>query len=163
MTFSKMQSVTNAQSNIINFEIIRLPRIYDNDEKKTESNSSDEDQIEKETNQNRKEIYGKGNEAKIIKEKLGDFDVCKSNAYKNVISHFGRSVRLSELLAVLGSIDILLQIKRNISLPKITRDEKRSFPLLIKYIERNSELVLPHLPYISLCDSHFRKISLDIK
>lgn len=140
-----------------------MPRIYDNDEKKTESNSSDEDQIEKETNQNRKEIYGKGNEAKIIKEKLGDFDVCKSNAYKNVISHFGRSVRLSELLAVLGSIDILLQIKRNISLPKITRDEKRSFPLLIKYIERNSELVLPHLPYISLCDSHFRKISLDIK
>lgn len=110
----------------------------------------------------RKQIYGKGIEAKVIKDELGDFDCSQSIAYRQIIDQFGKSVRFSELLGILNSIQMVLQIKKNIALPQISRNEKRSFPLLIKYIERNKELILPYLQYVSLCNSYFQKIQLDI-
>lgn len=135
----------------------------DDDDKK--SNGVDEDLLkELKTNINgnkRKEKYGKGEEAKIIKEELGDFNVSESKAYKEIYKKFGRSIRFSELLGILNSINIYLQIKKNISLPHISRNEKRSYPLLIKYIERNGEMIFPYLQYISLCNSSFQKIPVD--
>ena len=115
-----------------------------------------------EKKKSKKEIYGKGYEANAIKEEIGNFNLFESDAYKRVISLFGKSVRFNELLGIINSIDTYLIIKKRISLPKITRNEKRSFPLLIKYIERNNELIYPYLQYISLCNSSFQKIPLDI-
>lgn len=112
---------------------------------------------------NRKEIYGKGNEAKMIKEEIGDFNAFESMAYKEVTKHFGKSIRLSEIIGILNSIQIYLLLKKNTSLPQISRNEKRSFPLLMKYIERNNEEIFPYFQYISLCNSSFQKIPLDIK
>ncbi|KAK8884616.1 hypothetical protein M9Y10_043732 [Tritrichomonas musculus] len=112
---------------------------------------------------NRKEIYGKGLEAKAIKEELGDFNANDSGAYKYIISKFGRSIRFSELLGILNTIQLYAKIRSNIAIPLISRNEKRSFPLLIKYIDRHSDLIIPYLQYISLCDSSFHKIPVDSK
>ena len=118
---------------------------------------------EKKLTKNKKEIYGQGNEAKIIREELGNFDVYESEAYKRIIKQFGRSIRFSELLGIINTIKIYLENKTNKVLPPIKRNEKRSFPLLIKYIQQNNELIFPYLQYISLCNSSFQKIPLDTK
>lgn len=111
---------------------------------------------------NKKIEYGKGVEARAIKEEIGDFEIDKSEAYKKIISQFGRSIRFNELLGIINSIRIFLKIKHDIVLPETTRNEKRNFQLLIKFIERNNELIFPYLPYVSLCDSSFQKILLDV-
>lgn len=108
----------------------------------------------------RKEIYGKGAEAAAIKQELDGFDAFNSMAYKKVIYHFGKDIRLNELLGITNVIITLLNSRR-IGIPPLSRNEKRSLPLLIKYIDRNSELIFPYLPYISLCDDNFQKIPLD--
>ena len=118
---------------------------------------------EKKLTKNKKEIYGQGNEAKMIREELGNFDVYESEAYKRIIKQFGRSIRFSELLGIINTIKIYLENKTNKVLPPIKRNEKRSFPLLIKYIQQNNELIFPYLQYISLCNSSFQKIPLDTK
>lgn len=111
---------------------------------------------------NKKEAYGKGHEAKAIKDELGDFNMFETESYKTIIKQFGKSIRYNELLGIINSINIYIQLKKNCCLPKVTRNEKRSFPLLIKYIENNRELIIPYLQYIYLCNSSFQKISLDI-
>lgn len=110
----------------------------------------------------KKEIYGKGAEAKAIKEELGDFDAFNSMAYREIIKHFGIDIRHNEVLGILNSINIYLQMKKNTALPIISRNEKRSLLLLIKYIEKNSELILPYFQYINLCDDNFQKIPLGL-
>ncbi len=82
----------------------------------------------------KKGIYGKGDEAKAIKEELGDFDAFNSMAYRKITKHFGRDIRHNEVLGILNSINSYLQTKQNSSIPKISRNEKRNFPLLIKNI-----------------------------
>lgn len=152
----------------INNEAFILPMMTNNHQENNDSFSSEElssineNLTEPNKKSNRKEIYGKGNEAKMIKEKIGDFEVYKSTAYKKVTQHFGRSVRLSEILGIINSIQIILQTKKNISLQRISRNEKRSFPLLMKYIERNGEFIYPFFQHMSLCNSSFQKIPLDI-
>lgn len=146
--------------------MINLPPLSGRNENKiNDLIISDDDIISEDTQannkRNRKEIYGKGNEAKLIKEKLGNFDFHHSQSYQKFIQNFGRSVRLTEILAIVSAIDSILQIKRNYVLPKITRNEKRSIPLLFKYIENNKDAILPYLDRISLCDSSFHKIALD--
>lgn len=153
----------------INTETIILPLMTNNHQENNDSFSSEEELssnndklIEPNKKSNRKEIYGKGNEAKMIKEEIGDFDVYKSTAYKQVTQHFGKSVRLSEILGIINTIQIILQTKKNIPLQRISRNEKRSFPLLMKYIERNGEFIYPFFQHMSLCNSSFQKIPLDI-
>lgn len=109
----------------------------------------------------RKEKYGKGNEAKAIKEALGDFDVYNSRAYKEVVKNYGKSLRMNELLEIINSLTIYLRDKKGIILPKLTRNDKRSFPLLIKYVETNFDTIQPWLGHVHLCDSNFKKIPTD--
>lgn len=123
--------------------------------------NNNEQRNEESKKKSRKEIYGKGHEAKMIKEEIGDFNAFESMAYKEVTKHFGKSIRLSEIIGILNSIQTYLLLKKNKSLPPITRNEKRSFPLLMKYIERNYEGIFPYFQYISLCNSSFQKIPLD--
>lgn len=157
------------QTNAIN--LYKLPLITTNCQSFNASNMISEESTnmqnkqtnEQEQKRNRKEIYGKGNEAKVIRDEIGDFNINESIAYKTIIKYFGRSVRLSEVLGILNSIQIYLQIKTKTTLPLISRNEKRSFQLLMKYIERNSELIFPFFQYISLCDSSFQIIPLDTK
>lgn len=110
----------------------------------------------------KKDIYGKGPEANNIKEKLGDFDVYHSRAYETVINNFGRSVRLNELLGIINSIRQYAFLKNHQGIPALNRDEKRSFSLLIKYIETNYDLIVPYFPFVKLCDSNGKPIELDL-
>lgn len=110
---------------------------------------------------NKKEKYGKGNEAQSIRKEIGDFNLFDSKAYKIITSNFGKSIRFSELLGIINTINIVLKLKYDQMLPPISRNEKRSFPLLIKYVERNGEIIYPNLKLITLCDSLFHKIPLD--
>lgn len=157
ISFIKMQTEVINTEQIMNHKMYILPFIH------TESDDTDsyvnDDNVEKKPT--RKETYGKGNEAKVVREQIGDFDVVQSSAYKKVTQKFGRSIRLTEILGILNSIQNYMQIKHNSTLPQISRNEKRSFPLLIKYIESNKDLIFPYLDYISLCDSTFQKIPLD--
>lgn len=124
----------------------------------------DENQIiNHETNikKSKKLIYGKGSESIAIKKELGDFDAFASESFKYIIKRFGRSIRFTELLGIINSIQIYLQYKNDATLPQLSRNEKRSFPLLIKYIECNKEAIFPCLQFISLCDTSFQKIDLD--
>lgn len=126
----------------------------------------DENQLTNhETNikKSKKLIYGKGSESIAIKKELGDFDAFSSESFKYIIKKYGRSIRFTELLGIINSIQIYLQYKNDATLPQLSRNEKRSFPLLIKYIEGNKEIIFPYLQFISLCDSSFQKIDLDNK
>lgn len=111
----------------------------------------------------KKSIYGKGSESIAIKKELGDFDPFKSKSYAYIYKTYGRSIRFNELLGIINSLQLFFKYKKMKILPLLTRNEKRSFPLLIKYVEKNSELIIPYLQYISLCDSSFQKIPLDVK
>lgn len=111
---------------------------------------------------NLKKRYGTGIEANLIKKDLGGFDVYHSRAFNAVRNTFGRSVRLNELLGIINSIDVYMQRKGLSGLPRLTRNEKRSFALLIKYIENNYELIVPYFQYITLCDQAGIPIPLDI-
>lgn len=108
-----------------------------------------------------KRKYGTGVEAKAIEEELGDFDVNNSRAYKEVVKNYGSSVRMNELLGIINSLDTYFQIKGMQTLPKLTRNEKRSFQLLIKYVDRNFEIIQPLLGHVHLCNSKFEPIRTD--
>lgn len=110
----------------------------------------------------KKNIYGKGPEANNIKEKLGNFDAYHSRAYETVINNFGRSVRLNELLGIIASIRQYAFIKNHQGIQAPNRDEKRSFLLLIKYIETNYDLIVPYFSLVKLRDKDGKPISLDL-
>lgn len=152
-----------AQELTMNSDIFELSQDIDQDlnQMKIENLHHDE-LINENKKKNRKEKYGNGIEAKAIKDELGNFNLYNSDAYKTIIKNFGHSIRFSELLGIINSINIILKIKYKTVLPEVTRNEKRSFQLLIKYVERNKELIYPYFQYISLGNSNFQKISLDI-
>ncbi|OHT08015.1 hypothetical protein TRFO_23639 [Tritrichomonas foetus] len=103
------------------------------------------------------EIYGKGSEARLIKEQLNGFEARTSEAYKIIVRLFGGSVRITELLGVLNSIRFLLTSRGQV-LPPISRNERRSFSLLIKYVQTHLEQLKPLLECTTLCDTHFNDI-----
>jgi hypothetical protein len=42
----------------------------------------------------------------------------------------------------------------------MSRNTKRSFPLLVKYIQTNYDIIIPVLPKMVLCDAHKQPIPL---
>lgn len=110
---------------------------------------------------NRKEMYGHGSEAKNISEKLGNFQIDNSFAYHFIKTKFGRSLRFNELIGIVKSIQAYCS-QKGIVLPPITRNEKRSFQLLIKYVDDHFEILRPILEKVTLCDESFNPIPLDI-
>ncbi|OHT09207.1 hypothetical protein TRFO_22049 [Tritrichomonas foetus] len=125
---------------------------------------SDEKTILKKKKGIRQKKYGSGDEAKNIKTRLNGFESTKSEAYSALTSHFGKSLRLFELIGIVNSLHKYYEIKPfllsqeevinyvPVTLPKVTRDERRSFPLMVKYIEDNKDKIIPILPFINLCD-----------
>lgn len=100
----------------------------------------------------RKKAYGEGYEAQAVRHELGDFDYLASKGYALVVHCFGDTIRLRELKAVVFTIIHHLQTKYRINMPPLSRNAKRSFPLLIKYITENMDVMEPVFPLISLCD-----------
>ncbi|MDR1032003.1 MAG: hypothetical protein LBL30_02675 [Holosporales bacterium] len=104
--------------------------------------------------------YGQGIEAEGVRRELGDFDYQSSRAQQAIIKHFGSTVRLKELKAIVESIRYYLGKKYGIALPKPSRNAKRNMPLLVKYIDEHYDHVVTIFSHISLCDKDKRRIPL---
>ena len=106
-----------------------------------------------------KKAYGEGYEAQAVRHELGNFNYLSSRGYHLVVSLFGDTIRLRELKAVVFTVIHYLQTKYRLNMPPLSRNAKRSFPLLIKYITENYEAMEPVFPLVSLCDKDKKPIN----
>jgi hypothetical protein len=104
--------------------------------------------------------YGEGSEAQAIREEIGDFDFGSSIALHEMFRLFGPHLRLMELKGIVLAVREFIKLKYAIELPRLTRNAKRSYPLLIKYIEANYNQMMPIMSTVSLCDKN--KVDLGI-
>jgi hypothetical protein len=96
--------------------------------------------------------YGFGSEARSIRQELGDYDYMHAGGWIAVTQAFGSAIRLRELKGIVDSILQVLEVRRGIRLPKMTRNTKRNMRLLIKYIDSHYEHIVPVFREISLYD-----------
>ena len=92
-------------------------------------------------------------EARVIKNELGNYDYTKSFVLPIIRAQFSKGITHKELNSI---AEILKQI---VQLPPLTRHEKRSYPLLIRWFEKNWNTIRPIIPYITLLDSNFIPIN----
>jgi hypothetical protein len=104
--------------------------------------------------------YGFGIEAKSVRAEIGNFDWYSSRAYSAVRRQFGETLRLKELKALIHAAVFYIKQKRGVDLPHMSRNTKRSFPLLVKYIQTNYDIIIPVLPKMVLCDAQKQPIPL---
>jgi hypothetical protein len=104
--------------------------------------------------------YGFGYEARAVHDEIGAFDWYNSPAYHAIKQHFGETLRLKELKGLINAATFYLKEKQGKRLPDLSRNAKRNFPLLIKYVQANYEFIVPVLPKLSLCDSDRRPLPL---
>jgi hypothetical protein len=97
--------------------------------------------------------YGNGLEAEGVRRELGSFDWESSPAHVAVLRYYGRTVRMAELRAIVLTATFWIQKSRGIQLTKLSRNAKRSLPLLIKYIQAHYDQIVPTFSRISLCTS----------
>jgi hypothetical protein len=107
-----------------------------------------------------KAAYGKGFEAQQVRNELGTFDYQCSRAWASIEYYFGASIRLRELKGIISAITGYLRMRRGVDLPELSRNTKRSVPLMVKYVEMHSEYFLPLFPCVSLADIHKEVIPL---
>ena len=81
--------------------------------------------------------YGEGVEAQAVAKELGDFNYETSPAFKAIQDYFGKDVRTKELKGIILTARFWLLKRKGIVLPELTRNEKRSLQLMVKYIERH--------------------------
>lgn len=101
--------------------------------------------------------YGAGKEATMVRDEIGDFDITSSKAMTILKTKFGNSLRTTELKGIIYSITDYLEQKK-VYLPKLTRNAKRSFLLLVKYVDDNFEIFKDILPHVTLCDEDGKNI-----
>ena len=103
--------------------------------------------------------YGSGMDAKRFKERLFDFDIAKSQAAKFIFERFGKT-RIEELVAMINlAIDVLMDSE--LSIRALTRDEKRNWPLLVKYVEDHFAVLRPILKKIELTDENGKPVNYE--
>jgi hypothetical protein len=91
-------------------------------------------------------------EARSVCQELGDYDDTHAGAWIAVMQPFGSAIRLRELKGIIYSILQILEVRRGIRLPKMTRNTKRNMGCLIKYINSHYEHIVPVFREISLYD-----------
>lgn len=104
--------------------------------------------------------YGHGTEARSVQMEIGDFDYLSSQAHAAIIHYFGTTLKLRELKGIVVSIRAFLESKHGIHLPQMSRNTKRSYPLMIKYIQDNLDAIVPVFPVIELLDERRNPVSL---
>jgi hypothetical protein len=104
--------------------------------------------------------YGFGQEARAVHEEIGDFDWHNSLAYCAIKRYFGETLRLKELKGLIYAAALYLKEKQGKRLPDLSRNTKRNFPLLIKYVQANYEFIVPVLPKLSLCNADKQPLPL---
>jgi hypothetical protein len=104
--------------------------------------------------------YGSGPDALAVDKELGDFVVENSPASDLIHRYFGSNIRLTELKAIVMAAVALVKHKKAITLPKISRNAKRSKLLLIKYVDTHYAELAPLFPVLTLCDKNQRPIPI---
>jgi hypothetical protein len=112
------------------------------------------------SNQRPRTVYGSGQEAFAVNQEIGDFVATSSRAHDLIERHFGSSIRLTELKAVVRTAIAFVKYKQEIVLPKISRNAKRSRPLLVKYVDTHYAHLAPVFPILSLCDRYRKPIPI---
>ena len=97
--------------------------------------------------------YGQGIEAQSVKDELGGFKYERCPAYIALVRNFGMSLRLRELKAIVLALKDVLERRYGYVLPPISRNTKRIFSLLVKYLQDNYRYFGPMLDKVVLCDS----------
>jgi hypothetical protein len=77
---------------------------------------------------------------------LVDFDYQSSEAWRALTQHFSSGIRHKEL------ISIAFLITEWFHVPKIPRDARRSYPMLVKWFQDNWATIQPILPLINIRD-----------
>jgi hypothetical protein len=95
-----------------------------------------------------------------VREELGDFRYEMSAANASIVRFFGRTLRLNELKGIFGAISYWLRQREGIQLPKPSRNAKRNYSLLVKYIERHYDVIVPMFSKVELCDAERNPIPL---
>ncbi|MDR1366061.1 MAG: hypothetical protein LBJ03_03150 [Holosporales bacterium] len=101
--------------------------------------------------------YGQGADADSMRREIDGFDCKDSPAYRLVQRHFGDNLRCKELKAILEAIQLYLA-QHGTQLPSLSRNTKRSFVLMIKYMQCHLDVIEPILPLIILCDANKQEI-----
>lgn len=96
--------------------------------------------------------YGLGKEAAATRAELKDFDYRDSMAMALVLRVFGYKLRFNELKGVVMALGDFLA-RKGVMLPALTRNAKRSLPLLLKYINDNIAIFTRWLPAVTLVDA----------
>jgi hypothetical protein len=107
-----------------------------------------------------RKTYGQGHEAQAIKEELGEFAFHTSRAWDAITQHFGFSLRLREMKAMVHGL--LIHIKRTTgeALPPLSRNAKRSIAVLVKYVDTYYDRLVPYFSSVTLCDDDKEPIRL---
>lgn len=105
-----------------------------------------------------KRRYGEGMEACAMKRELGTFDFESCPAWSAITYYFGRTLRLRELKGIVLSI-IHHVSESGTTLPRLSRNSKRSLGLLVKYINDHYSIFVPLLRSVTLCDEDWHPIS----
>ena len=104
--------------------------------------------------------YGSGIEAKRITHQIGDFNYQQSKAYELVTRCFGHALRAAELRGLINAIIKHCQ-DYGTPLPPFTRSYRRSYVLMLKYIQENYDVFEMILPNVKLLDESNRVIGPD--
>ena len=105
--------------------------------------------------------YGHGIEAKRISSQIGTFNYQKSRAYELVTRYFGQALRAFELRGLINAITMHCQ-QQGRPLEPLSRSYRRSYVLMLKYIEENFDVFKTILPNVQLRDSGNRVIGPDM-
>jgi hypothetical protein len=101
----------------------------------------------------RKPRARKGKEARHIAKILREFDWEQCEAWAALIRTYSSGIRHKELCS------IAWVLVNDFALPDISRDARRSFPVLIKWYQDNWADISSHLSKIQLLDSDCRAIN----
>jgi hypothetical protein len=93
-------------------------------------------------------------------EELGDFEYSASAAYKQICTLFGVTIQPLELKNVVCFVSQFLEMNAGVKLPPLSKNAKRDFPLLVKYVQTNLDVMLPVLVKVQFVDEHRKKIIL---
>jgi hypothetical protein len=101
-----------------------------------------------------KRAYGQGYEANVVRKGLNGFDFQSSPAWRAVTDHFGTNTRLRELKGIVFALIAHIENQSKITLPALSRNEKRNLPLLVKYIDSHFSVLVPLFRCVTLCDEN---------
>jgi hypothetical protein len=104
--------------------------------------------------------YGTGWEAQAVHAEIGTFDYRNSAACAAILEYFGPSVRLRELKGIVFLAPDFLRAQQNVVLPKVPRNAKRNFPLLVRFVDQHLDVLRPVIAHIRLLDDQRVPIKL---